>query len=278
MDKGQVKFIKPAKQKLGHLIKGYYIHRSEKPNFEAEVTFFQNITTTISIYHDSEISSEGRQRKQKFKRGEGYKSMLVGLVDKYQEVKFEGLLDRIAIVFYPCGLNHFVKEPLSNLLKLHFSIFEYYNEEFKTLLPKVFGSTSLIDKRDLLDQFFLNQYIGFSEVLILKAVQLLIKEDGFIKVEELAEQLGISRRTLLRKFKLHLGYTIQEYISVIKFRNALLNYQKDTENANMFEIAFNSKYYDQSDFNHQIKTRSGLTPKQLFNALDIIDDVLFWKK
>lgn len=278
MDKGQVKFIKPKDPKLASLIKGYYIHKSSDPDFSTKVTFFQNITTTISIYHDSVISSNGRVRKQTYKKGTPYKSVLVGLVDKYQEVEFEGPLDRIAIVFYPCGLNHFVREPLSEYLQLHFSVFEYFESEFKTLLPQVFKAQTLTEKRDLLDEFFISQYADFQEQHIFNAVQMLIKEGGYIKVADLARSIGISRRTLLRKFKLHLGYTIQEYISVIKFRNALLNYQKDPENANLFEIAFNSKYYDQSDFNHQIKSRSGLTPTQLFKELDIVDDVLFWKK
>ncbi|MEO1625638.1 MAG: helix-turn-helix domain-containing protein [Bacteroidota bacterium] len=277
MDIGYLKFIRPKAPQLQALIKGYYVHTATEADFFAKITFYQNITTTISIYRDSVVSSEGRLRRQHHQKNTGFLSLLVGLVDKYQDVEFHGPLDRLAIVFYPTGINHFIRSPLSNFLKRHYSVFHYFDPYFEDFLPKVYEEPVLENKRDMLDAFFLDHYQELGESKLLKAVESLVYGEDPAKVDELAQQLNLSRRTLLRKFKKHLGYSLEEYISVIKFRRALYTFQNQQDNVQLTNIAYTSNYYDQPDFNRQIKSRSGLTPKELFAAMAIIDDTLFWK-
>lgn len=277
MEIGHVKFIRPQSPLLRKWIKGYYVHSSDDPNFYSKVTFYQNITTTISIYKDSVTSAEGRNRKQHYKKGNGFHSLLVGLVDKYQQVEFYGPLNRLAIVFYPCGINHFIREPLGAYLEKHFSQFNYFQDDFVNFLPKVYGEPSLEVKRDYLDAFFINRFKLLNEPKLLSCVEHLLNRNEVMKVGALAEELGINRRTLLRKFKTHLGYSVEEYITIIKFRKALLNFQQNKAVKKLSTIALDSKYYDQADFNHHIKFRSDLTPTELFKQLNIIDNTLFWK-
>lgn len=277
MDVGHVKFIRPRAPLLAPYIKGYYVHSSADPNFHTELTFYQNITTTISIYRDSVTTSEGRRRYQTYQADKGFSAVLVGLVDKYQEVEFRGPLDRLAIVFYPLGINHFMRSPLSHHLKKHYSIFDYFSEPFQDLLPKVYAESSLETKSDLLDAFFVERFESLAEPKLLSAVEQLLQAENLPKVDELAQGLQISRRSLLRKFKKHLGYSVEEYIAVIRFRRALANFQRQQDKPFLTDIAYDSDYYDQADFNHHLKSRSGLTPKQLFAQLQIVDDTLFWK-
>ncbi|MFT5617217.1 MAG: hypothetical protein ACI85I_000433 [Arenicella sp.] len=79
MGVGYIKFIRPKNPLLQKWIKGYYVHQSFEVDFYAKVTFYQNITTTISIYKNSITSSEGRLRKQHYQDNGGFKSLLVGL-------------------------------------------------------------------------------------------------------------------------------------------------------------------------------------------------------
>ncbi|MEO1449723.1 MAG: helix-turn-helix domain-containing protein [Bacteroidota bacterium] len=258
-------------------MKGYYVHVDKAPNFEAKVTFYQNITTTISIYRDSTTSGTGRIRVQRHQAGKGFSAVLAGLVDKYQEVEFYGPLDRVAIVFYPGGINHFIRVALGSLLERHYSLFTYFEAEFDHLLPQVYETPDLETKRDLLDTFLMEQFQPLDEPELYQAIDLLQQADPMYKVADLAEKLELSRRTLLRKFKKHLGYSVEEYTSVIKFRRALLSYQQQQQAPDLSSIAYDSRYYDQADFNHQLKARSGLTPRALFAQLNIVDDTLFWK-
>ncbi|MBX2816851.1 MAG: helix-turn-helix domain-containing protein [Saprospiraceae bacterium] len=274
---GHVKFIRPLLPHLRPWIKGYYVHGSEDPDFSGKLTFYQNITTTLSIYLDSVTTSNNRQRSQRHQANKGFHCLLVGLVDRYQEVTFEGPLNRLAIVFQPGGLNHFVQGPLSQLLARHYSYFSEYDHEFTAFLPQLFDEPSLEGKRRLLDHFFEERFLPFGEPLLLDAIRLMTTAEEPLKVHELSSRFNVSRRTLLRKFRKHLGYSVEEYAATIKFRRALLHFQKMNPSINLTEMALESQYYDQADFNHQVKSRSGLTPTALFRELQIIDNTLFWK-
>ncbi|MEM9051061.1 MAG: helix-turn-helix domain-containing protein [Bacteroidota bacterium] len=277
MSVGYLKFLPPENPLLKRWIKGYYVQKSTDPEFHSKITFYQNITTTISIYKDSLTESEGRLRRQTHAAGAGYHAVLVGLVDKYQEVEFCGPLDRLGIVFHPAGLNHFIQKPLGELLENHYSILNIFETGLQEIIPSLFELEDLEAKCNMLDQFYTERLRPFDQPEVFKAVEILTTADPLPKVDELAENLNLSRRTLLRKLKKHLGYSVEEYISVIKFRKALLNFQKANPDISFTDLALDSQYYDQADFNHQLKSRSGLTPRELFAQLDIQDDTLFWK-
>ncbi|MEN0006562.1 MAG: DUF6597 domain-containing transcriptional factor, partial [Bacteroidota bacterium] len=211
MNFGYVKFIRPQHPTLRQWIKGYYVQQSNQEDFHTSLTFYQNITTTISVYKDSATTSSGRYRQQRFQAGKGFSALLVGLVDKYQQVEFFGPIDRLGIVFYPLGINHFLRQPLGDLLKRHYSFFDCYEDAFTTFLPAVYAADKLEQKRDLLDDFFLHRFQAPDLPLLFKAVELLTTSDEELKVQVLAAKLGVSRRTLLRRFKKYLGYSVEEY-------------------------------------------------------------------
>jgi len=277
MSVGHVKFIPPLNKDLKDLIKGYYIHISDENDFYSSITFYQNVTTTISVYQNSQTESDGRLRKQIYHPNSGYHSILVGQVDKFQEVEFYGPLNRLAIVFHPAGINHFLLKPLSFYLEKHYSHFETQEIGLQSLLPKLFSTKNINTKREMLDSFFAKRLKPFKEIGLLSAVNILVNADPIPKVDELARQVHMSRRTLLRKFRLHLGYSIEEYISTIKFRRALANFLGSQKEVNLTKLALDSQYYDQADFSRQIKERSGLPPKRFFNELDVQENTLFWK-
>ena len=276
MEIGTVAFIKPAQSWLQQYIKGYYIHQSDDPHFHAKITFFQNVTSSISIYLDTDFAAKGQDWVRTHAPGKGFTTTFVCKVPNKQNVEFIGPLNRLAIVFYPLGINHFIQAPLSDLIDAGFSTFNYFDELFAALLPQVYEAEKMEVKRGLLDAFFTSQFQEFSEERLLYAVGQILASEDKVSVENIAKELGVSRRTLLRLFKKHLYYSVEEYIAVVKFRQALYNYQAQQNNPNLTQIAYESNYYDQSDFINQVKSRSGLTPKMLFEQLRIVDDTLFW--
>jgi len=275
MNLGIVKFARPESPFLQKYIKGYYMHRSEDPNFSMTVYFYQNVTSFIDICRDTQITSHPHEWRYQAAPDTGFKSRLVAKIPGHQKATFQGKFDKVTIVFYSLGLNHFIRQPLSKLVTGIYSPFTHLDEQYSGLLPRLFEAPTIFQKRDLLDAFFLSQFQIFPEPRLIKAVKKLIQQKTPLKVAELANSLGIHRRTLLRLFQKHLTYSIEEYQAVIKFRRALIQFQQQGK-SNLTNIAYGSGYYDQSDFNHQFKSRSGLTPSELFSQLNIIDNTLFW--
>ncbi len=275
MDIGTVKFIRPQDEFLQKYIKGYYMHRSTDPGFDKTVYFYQNITSTINIYRDTQVTLHDDFWAYHHTPGSGFNARVVVKVKGYQAVKLQGKFDKVATVFYPTGINHFIRCPLSELISSMYSEFTHFDGLYDDLLPILFEVPTIEEKRDILDDFFRSQFRPFADQRLLQAVHQIIQSEQAIKVNELAKNIGVNRRTLLRLFQKHLTYSIEEYQAIVKFRRALIELQHQGK-SHLTQVAYNSAYYDQADFNHHFKQRSGLTPSELFDQLNIVDNTLFW--
>lgn len=159
----------------------------------------------------------------------------------------------------------------------HFAFFDHFGPAFDALLAEVFASNRLEEKRDLLDDFFCQQYIGFEEHRLIFAVQKILESDASVSIQSLANTLKVSRKTLLRLFKKHLSLSPTDYKSIVKFRKALITYQDQQKATNLADLAYTVDYYDQSDLNFHFKQKTGQTPQELFKVLQTIEKGLFWQ-
>lgn len=251
---------------------------ADKLDFEEHITYYPNYTSTINIYKNTQLEYDVVRRSHRPSKVENFKILFVGKFNRSREIHTYGPYRKLTIVFHPLGLNHFVKGPLGPLIQEHFSFFDYYGEELNQLLPQLFSKAELEARSQILDDFFLSQYHVFAEPRLKRAVALILQSEDTLKVQDIADQLQISRKTLLRLFRKHLSYSVEEYISVVKFRKTMINYQSKSGKRNLSQIAVEGNYYDQSDFYKNYKLKCGQTPSQLFKELQTIDTGLFWKR
>ncbi len=83
-------------------------------------------------------------------------------------------------------------------------------------------------------------------------------------VAQLASFFSISERTIHRLFNKLVEVNPNNYINLIRFRNAL-KFSSNT-NANYLSNTINAGYYDQSHFIRHFKAFSTLTPPQFDNV------------
>ncbi|MGB1204414.1 MAG: helix-turn-helix transcriptional regulator [Chitinophagales bacterium] len=273
--KDEMKFIRPQKKLLQGKIKTYYFHQTDDIFYKNEITYYPNFTSTLNIYKNATVEWTAHERTHHYQKGDKPLILLVGKINKSRKIALFGPQNKITIVFEPLGLNYFTDIPLSQLIKEHFSFFDYYDIAFNNVISKVFEATNLEQKRDVLDDFFSQRFHVFSEKRLTIAIQHIIETEDNISISQLAQNLGISRRTLLRLFQKHLSYSIEEFLSVVKFRKALITAQ--SRSYNLTRVAMEANYYDQSDFIKNFKSKSGESPKQLLNNLKKIERELFWK-
>ncbi len=277
MAKESLILIPPKEEVLKPYIKLYYFHSTEEKHFNQKITYYPNYTTTLNIYKNSKLTWDHFSRTHTFSEEKNYLSILVGKFNLSREIIMLGPFNKFSIVFHPLGLNQFVQEPLSNFIAEHFSLVDPFSEELTSLFPLLFSKESAESKRDSLDQFFLQKFNPFKEERLSQAVIHILEAEEPLRVSQMAQRIGISRKTLLRLFQKHLSYSVEEYLSVVKFRKALIQYQQKEEKPNLIEVAYDQNYYDQADFNRQIKFRSGQSPRQLFKELHTIQKGLYWK-
>lgn len=277
MKVGKPLFVYPQHPILQKHIKLYVWMSATASDFEEHITYYPNYTSTINIYKNTKVEYDEFQRSHSPSRQDNFKVLFVGKFNRSREIHTYGPYQKLSVVFHPLGLNHFIQEPLGSHIQEHFAFFNHYGPPFEALFPKLFTATSHEVRGQLLDAFFLSQYHLFSEPRLAQAVQVILEQEDLIRVKDLAQKLQISRKTLLRLFRKHLAYSVEEYISVVKFRKTLINYQSKARKPNLSQIAQEGNYYDQSDFYKQYKLKCGQTPSQLFRELETIEEGLFWK-
>jgi len=83
---------------------------------------------------------------------------------------------------------------------------------------------------------------------------------GQIKVNELAALLGVSIRTLERKYFEILGFSPKQFIRLVRFQKAVEKLKRIHQFTTYTDIAYESGYSDQSHFIKDFKLLSGMSP------------------
>ena len=89
--------------------------------------------------------------------------------------------------------------------------------------------------------------------------------DGKIPVRELMEQVCLCQRHFERRFKHATGYTPKEYTRIVRFRRTMDVLRQVTRD-NLFSVAIDCGYYDQSHLVKEFKRLSG-SPPSVFASL-----------
>lgn len=92
------------------------------------------------------------------------------------------------------------------------------------------------------------------------AVALIDVHNGQIQVGELSRILGVSNRTLERKFKYILGITPKMFAKLVRFQRVLEKIRFQSASRKLTNIAYEFGYADQAHFIRDFKSMSGILP------------------
>lgn len=265
--KGNFITVKPLHETVAKYIDYYYFHVSDDPAFSKKFFFYPNYKHAVTVYKGSEVSITDEGSFTAPSDNNKILSFYSINTDANLKVELNGVFNKIGIVFNPLGLNHFTKEPLGLLFDSSVNKFDTFGESFTDAVEKVYAEATIEKKTAILDAFFTANFTGFDEPIVKKAVQEILNSNGSVRVEELSEELGVNRKTLLRLFKKHLCCSVEAYKKLIMFRNALNYSQKMGEEASLTDVALYSLYYDQAHYIKHFKSVTHQSPKTLLSKL-----------
>lgn len=237
--------IKPKHSILSQSIDYYYFHSVVNEGEQYNVVYYPHYQTVINFYKNAKVTWDENGRIIQQVAENTTECLFTRNTKASRQVVIKGSVKKIGIVFNPLGINHFIDCGLSQISSQIISPFNYFGAAFNTLSSQLFDASSKETKRDLLDQFFLERYVGFRDQYFLELVNEMLATQPDLLVKEMASNLKINRKTLLRKFKHYLCISPSEFKSLIKFRNALHQYDTPSK---LTKIAYDSNYYDQSHF------------------------------
>lgn len=267
------KTIVPKDKDLLKCIAYYYFHESKDEHFSKDIVYHPHYLAALNVYSKVKIQWD-ENGKTYLPIDSDTKEVILTVNNKTsQEVRLRGAFNKIGVVFHPLGINHFIKSPLNQLVENNStSSFDYFGDDFLNTSRLVFNEPSLTDQGNLLDSFFKNHLRQFEDERVTKAIDLIFNSSRMPKVQELADSLLISRKTLLRLFKMHLCCSVEEFKSVVKFRKALFFYKEAIDKPELSHVAYDNEYYDQSDFINHFKSITGINPSKFFSTIKNISD------
>ena len=109
------------------------------------------------------------------------------------------------------------------------------------------------------------------DCLVEESLRVIHQHSTSVTVKYLLERFNLSERQFEKRFTQTVGLTPHFYIRVKRFNEAI-RLMKTRPFAKLTDAAYALNYYDQSHFIRDIKAFSGITPKSLFQKVDLQTD------
>lgn len=269
------KTIKPKNKFLRKYISYYYLDIADGDDYFNEYICYPHFNNTISLYKSHNVDFKNGHSTVYFKRNGLPLQVFTPLREKILKITQKGPIHKIAVVFEPFGINHFLARQIEINKTASSPSFNFFGNEF---VLKLFNEDSIENIGDILEEELLKKLIPIKNPYIEKAIQIFHTSANEFSIDELAEvKLGISRKHLNRLFQKHIGTTPQKYRAILRFRQ-LMDYKlQSVHYHNYTTLSHKVQYTDQSHFIKACKQFTGLTPSQFFKEGKIVgSEDTFW--
>ena len=190
------------------------------------------------------------------------RAFLSGQERTFNDLKYDGYINMISIVFRPAGARAFFNLPLEKTAGLRLTADDMEDRE----LSELEGTLSGIEKDHLcilfIERFLLRRLTQLAEHNIKRintAIRLI--NTGQTDIVKLADATCLSTKQFNRVFSENIGTSPKEYSRIIRFQRALNMMEKDI-NLSFAALACDCGYFDQSHMIKEFKTFSGYTPSE----------------
>lgn len=204
-----------------------------------------------------------------FLNGKSEKSFNAGLDAQSQRFRRFSISQNFGIFgvyLYPYAVSHLFSIPATELKNQLLDLKTLLGKDENGLEEKMILAPDTPSRVRILTQFLENRLPSTKPVRpgVFETINFIIKCNGMVKVETLAERNFLSTRQFERNFKRFSGFAPKLFSRIIRFQTALNLYGK--EQISLTEIAYDMGYADQSHFIRDFKEFSGQNPKEFFSG------------
>ncbi|HSR68238.1 MAG TPA: helix-turn-helix domain-containing protein [Acidobacteriota bacterium] len=189
------------------------------------------------------------------------RSVAVSQTRRFVEFRPEGACGFISARFHPWGACHFLGLPVSEVADSQVDAESLWGHATRELEAKLAGASGYRERVELLERFLLAQLHRHHKEQVEPLVREVWRRKGDLRIPQLCRDLGFSERGLERTFTSSLGMTPKRFARLTRFLHSCRQV-RDRRRTPLTEIAQNCGYYDQSHFNAEFKSFSGMTPRQ----------------
>lgn len=207
------------------------------------------------------------------------RAMVLGQTIEPFFIEPTGLVNTIAIRFYPYGFANFISEPIENLVNKETSLEQLFGFETATDLEQnIINAKDTEHRINIIEEFLLNRLNEEKTInaIVKNTVDSLLSTNGSVSISSIFKDNPSKRRQLERNFRKQIGVSPKQLGKLIRLQTALkmlLNQQSE----NLTDIAYNSEYFDQAHFIKDFREFTGINPKEFITHENLALSALFYK-
>jgi AraC-like DNA-binding protein len=155
--------------------------------------------------------------------------------------------------FRPGCAAAFLRIPLAEITDTRVALGDLWKDWDDGLLE---NSSALVSR---LEQELLRRLDPERDRRVAAAVAMICSNAAEVRIDDVAQRVGISRQHLARQFRYHVGVSPKMFARVMRFR-ALLSAIDLQENVDWCDAAVSHGYYDQSHLINEFRALAGIAP------------------
>ncbi|TGL75659.1 AraC family transcriptional regulator [Leptospira jelokensis] len=246
----------PIPNELKYVAKDLYIYKSKHKNKET-LNFFADGFPGFVFFHSLApvrviVGNLSKEMEPVFIYGQTLEPI---------RIEIEGPFFFIMIQLFPSFIEATFRIPIGELTNSCWTIpkSEWQGESnFEISIRK--QSTELA--KEAIFRFLIDKARYFNPDLTLHTcMETILESNGNSEIKTIANSIGMSERTLQRKFQQYVGLTPKQFATIIRFQSSLQE-MKGNQNLKLTEIAYENGYSDQSHFIRQFKSFTKEKPFQ----------------
>lgn len=189
-----------------------------------------------------------------------------GQVNFPAEIMADGSVETIVVVFHPHAPGTSFNIPVREFYNQEIDGFSLGDRSLNYLAESVLNASSTLDAIRLIETWLLNRLSSkpSNDYIRLNTSICHLISDPRLRVDDLANLVGLSRRQFERVFFRGVGMSPKEYCGIVRFQRALWCMQHG--NDDLIGIATFCGYSDQSHFIRECRRYSGMTPFSLIRS------------
>lgn len=165
-------------------------------------------------------------------------------------------------LFTETGASAFLRPPLDELFNDTIPFDCVMNRQLlRPLEDRLFEAPSHTRRVETIEEFLLSQLRPVATPDVDYAARAIRRAHGRVRIEELAQEVGLSQSALERKFRRIVGASPKRLASISRLQYVV---RRRLEGANLGDIAHAAGYFDQPHFVRDFKSYTGQAPEAFF--------------
>lgn len=194
----------------------------------------------------------------------GTRFLLGGFWTAPYTARFSDRIEVFSIRVKPEAMASLFEVPAAHFVNNPADIADVFSEELVAFCRGIKDAESLNTCILMADSFFLQKACRVKHNIgYVHRASALIRKNGAISVEELSDEVCISRRQLERQFKQSLGISPKMYIRISRM-NRMLGLLKAEAHISLSQLSFAAGYFDQAHFIKDFRDLAGEAPATFF--------------